>query len=142
MIAHAAQRSLVQQAQALRICRHNVDFKVQVRRLAHMAPKVAAIAAAPVGAEPEAAEEERTLALLKPDLLADPGMVAQVLAEIRLQQGITIVQHKELQWTEDDASKFYAEHQGRFFYERLVGYMSSGPLVALELQGFGVISRY
>ncbi|KAI7834005.1 nucleoside diphosphate kinase, partial [Kickxella alabastrina] len=84
---------------------------------------------------------EVTLALLKPDLLMDPASIHTILEEIH-SHNIHITRRKTLQWTRAEAEQFYNEHQGRFFFNRLVGYMTSGPLMALELSGPGVISKW
>ncbi|KAJ2387095.1 hypothetical protein GGI23_006354 [Coemansia sp. RSA 2559] len=84
---------------------------------------------------------EITLALLKPDLLANPVFVESILSEIRNNRhGIAIHRHKRVFWTQDQARAFYAEHKGRFFYDRLVWYMTSGPFEAMALRGPGAIA--
>ncbi|KAI9176024.1 hypothetical protein H9P43_006388 [Blastocladiella emersonii ATCC 22665] len=74
-----------------------------------------------------------TLALLKPDLFADPSAVAEVKSRIAA-AGLRVQHSQRVTWTRDDAGDFYAEHRGRFFYERLVGYMTSGPFLAMALE--------
>ncbi|KAJ2730201.1 hypothetical protein IW152_005356 [Coemansia sp. BCRC 34962] len=76
-----------------------------------------------------------TLALLKPDLLADPQTVDSIVEEIRRTPGLRIVKSTQLFWTREQAEKFYNEHRNRFFYSRLVDYMTSGPMQALALRG-------
>ncbi|KAJ2090111.1 hypothetical protein IW138_002921 [Coemansia sp. RSA 986] len=84
---------------------------------------------------------EITLALLKPDLLANPEFVKSIINEIRNnRKGIRILQRKRVFWTQDQARSFYAEHSERFFYGRLVSYMTSGPFEAMALGGPGAIS--
>ncbi|KAJ1663937.1 hypothetical protein EV178_004559 [Coemansia sp. RSA 1646] len=81
---------------------------------------------------------EITLALLKPDLLANPEFVKSIINEIRNnRKGIRILQRKRVFWTQDQARSFYAEHSERFFYGRLVSYMTSGPFEAMALGGNG-----
>ncbi|KAJ3607253.1 hypothetical protein NHX12_026765 [Muraenolepis orangiensis] len=44
-----------------------------------------------------------------------------------------IVRWKDLAWKKQDSERFYIEHAGRFFYQRLVEFMSSGPIRAYIL---------
>ncbi|KAJ2782958.1 hypothetical protein H4R18_001974 [Coemansia javaensis] len=85
---------------------------------------------------------EATLALLKPDLLADARRVQAVEWEIRERHGLAVAGRAELMWTRAQATAFYAEHHGRPFQGRLVGYMASGPLIALALAGPRAIARW
>ncbi|XP_037541359.1 nucleoside diphosphate kinase 6 isoform X2 [Nematolebias whitei] len=50
-----------------------------------------------------------------------------------LDHNFVIVRCKDLVWTRRDSERFYAEHSGRFFYQRLVEFMSSGPMRAYIL---------
>lgn len=86
--------------------------------------------------------QQQTLALLKPDLLANPYWVQQILKEIRSTPGIRIVNQKQIHWTPSQAQEFYHLHQHKFFYRRLITYMTSGPLLALRLEGPEVIGRW
>ncbi|KAF9155436.1 Nucleoside diphosphate kinase 6 [Linnemannia schmuckeri] len=74
-----------------------------------------------------------TLALLKPDLTANSIKVNKVFAHIQ-QNDFNIVAHKTLLWSKSDAEAFYGEHRGKFFFERLCGYMTSGHFHALILE--------
>ncbi|KAM4748098.1 nucleoside diphosphate kinase 6 [Rhinophrynus dorsalis] len=73
-----------------------------------------------------------TLALIKPDAVAHPIIYDAVHQKI-LQNNFLIVRSKELQWRNTDSQNFYREHSGRFFYQRLVEFMSSGPMRAYIL---------
>ena len=48
--------------------------------------------------------------------------------------GFEIVRQEWMQLTRDQAAKFYAEHEGRSFFDKLCEFMSSGPVVALSLR--------
>jgi len=50
------------------------------------------------------------------------------------QQGFQIVRTKQFRMTLQEAEGFYQEHRGRFFYPRLVNFITSGDIVALELE--------
>lgn len=68
-----------------------------------------------------------TLALIKPDAVAHPLML-EALHQRILENNFVIVRSRDLIWRRQDSAKFYAEHAGRFFYQRLVEFMSSGPM--------------
>ncbi|XP_068610022.1 nucleoside diphosphate kinase 6 [Brachionichthys hirsutus] len=73
-----------------------------------------------------------TLAVIKPDAVAHPVML-EALHQRILEDNFTIVRCKDLVWRRQDSERFYAEHSGRFFYQRLVEFMSSGPMRAYIL---------
>ena len=66
---------------------------------------------------------ELTLGLLKPDICANPLVLHTVMSTLRARR-FTVVQSRDVFWREQDAERFYAEHRGRFFFERLCGYMT------------------
>lgn len=68
-----------------------------------------------------------TLAILKPDVTAHPHVVHQIKKMVR-QRGFLFIRSKRLHLTTARAEEFYREHQGKFFYNRLVSFMSSGPI--------------
>ncbi|XP_022624867.1 nucleoside diphosphate kinase 6 [Seriola dumerili] len=73
-----------------------------------------------------------TLAVVKPDAVAHPLML-EALHQRILENNFIIVRCKDLAWRRQDSERFYAEHSGRFFYQRLVEFMSSGPMRAYIL---------
>eukprot|EP00897_Mesotaenium_endlicherianum_P000868 jgi/Mesen1/10782/ME000091S10309 len=75
----------------------------------------------------------RTLALIKPDAVL-AGHVAAIQSMIR-DRGLRIVEEKEMQLSVQLAREFYQEHQGAGFFENLVEFMTSGPIVAMVLEG-------
>ena len=80
---------------------------------------------------------EKTLVLVKPDGVAR-GLVGEVIARIEA-KGYKIVQLRMLQADRALLEKHYAEHQGKPFFEPLVEFMMSGPIVALVAEGNRVI---
>ncbi|KAI9362855.1 non-metastatic cells 6, protein expressed in [Pilaira anomala] len=82
-----------------------------------------------------------TLALLKPDICANAALPAKIKQAI-LNKDLKIVKERNVLWTETDASRFYAEHEGKFFYHRLCGYMTSGPFKALILSSPNAIKDW
>ncbi|XP_070947724.1 nucleoside diphosphate kinase 6 isoform X1 [Macaca nemestrina] len=73
-----------------------------------------------------------TLALIKPDAVAHPLILEAVHQQI-LSNKFLIVRMRELLWRKEDCQRFYREHEGRFFYQRLVEFMASGPIRAYIL---------
>ncbi|XP_012494740.1 PREDICTED: nucleoside diphosphate kinase 6 isoform X1 [Propithecus coquereli] len=64
-----------------------------------------------------------TLALIKPDAVAHPLILEAVHQQI-LSNKFLIVRMRELLWRKEDCQRFYQEHEGRFFYQRLVEFMA------------------
>lgn len=74
---------------------------------------------------------ERTLAILKPDCVRKQ-LQGDVIARIQ-KAGFRILGMKQLRLTKETAGAFYAVHKGRPFYEGLVEFMTSGPVVPIAL---------
>lgn len=82
---------------------------------------------------------ERTLILIKPDAVAR-GLTGDILTRIE-RKGFTIIGQKLLAMNQALAAKLYKPHYGKPFYPPLVAYMTSGPIVALCLEGAQVIDQ-
>lgn len=83
---------------------------------------------------------ERTLVLIKPDGV-ERGLVGEVISRIET-KGYSIVALKMLRADRAILEQHYAEHAGKSFYEPLVEFMSSGPIVALIAEGNRVIEGF
>ena len=83
---------------------------------------------------------EKTLVLVKPDGVAR-GLVGEVIARIEA-KGYTISALRMLQADRALLEKHYAEHKGKPFFEPLVEFMMSGPIVALVAEGNRVIEGF
>lgn len=83
---------------------------------------------------------EKTLVLVKPDGVAR-GLVGEVITRIEA-KGYTIAAMRMLQADRALLEKHYAEHQGKPFFEPLVEFMMSGPIVAIVAQGNRVIEGF
>jgi nucleoside-diphosphate kinase len=81
---------------------------------------------------------ERTLVLVKPDGVKR-GIVGEILTRFE-RKGLKIVAAKTLRVTPEHAQRHYAEHQGKPFYPSLIQHITSGPVVALALEGRSAIS--
>jgi nucleoside-diphosphate kinase len=82
---------------------------------------------------------EQTLSIIKPD-----GVQKNLIGEIyrRFEEaGLEIVAVKMKHLTEEEAQGFYAVHRERPFYNDLVAYMTSGPVIVQVLQGEGAIEK-
>ena len=79
----------------------------------------------------------RTLILVKPDAFAR-GLTGEVLARFE-RKGLTISQMKLMTASREIAQEHYAEHKERPFFGELVDFITSGPLVALVLEGEDVV---
>ena len=76
---------------------------------------------------------ERTLILVKPDAFAR-GLTGEIIARFE-RKGLAIVALKHMRLDEDIAKRHYAEHDGKPFFGELVEFITSGPLVAMVLEG-------
>ena len=76
---------------------------------------------------------ERTLILVKPDGVRR-GLVGEVISRFE-RLGFTILDLKMVRMDRAMAERHYAEHVDKPFYEELVNYITSGPVVAMALEG-------
>lgn len=82
--------------------------------------------------------EERTFVAIKPDGVKR-GLIGRILSKIE-DKGYKIVALKMLQVSDQLAAKHYEEHVGKPFYNGLIKFITSGPIVAMVLQGENAIS--
>jgi nucleoside-diphosphate kinase len=76
---------------------------------------------------------ERTLILIKPDAFKR-NLSGEIIARFE-RKGLRLVAMTLMTMTRDLAARHYAEHEGKGFYEELVAFITSGPLVAMVLEG-------
>ena len=81
---------------------------------------------------------ERTLVLVKPDGV-QRQLVGRILARYE-ERGLRIVGLKLMKVDRELAERHYAVHKGKPFFEGLVAFITSGPLVAVALEGPGAIA--
>lgn len=81
---------------------------------------------------------ERTLSIIKPDAVAK-NVIGKIYARFE-DAGLKIVAAKMLQLDEAKAGGFYAEHEGRPFYNDLIAFMTSGPVVVQVLEGENAVA--
>lgn len=73
----------------------------------------------------------KTFSMIKPGAVHNKH-IGHILSKIE-EAGFTIAAIKTLQMTKDEAAEFYAVHKERPFYQELVEFMSSGPIIAMVL---------
>ncbi len=83
---------------------------------------------------------ERTLVLIKPDGVAR-GLIGEVIGRIE-RKGYRITAIRLLHADRTLLARHYAEHVGKVFYEPLIEFMSSGPIIALVAEGERVIEGF
>jgi nucleoside-diphosphate kinase len=83
---------------------------------------------------------ERTFAMIKPDGV-ERGLVGPVVNRIEA-KGYRIVGMKLMRIPRALAERHYGEHQGKSFFEPLVGFITSGPVVAMVLEGEDAIAGW
>ncbi len=81
---------------------------------------------------------ERTLVFIKPDGVRR-GLVGEILRRFE-QKGLRIVAMKMLTMDRDLAERHYAPHKGKPFFEELIRFITSGPIVAFVLEGPQAVS--
>jgi len=82
---------------------------------------------------------ERTLVMVKPDAVRR-GLIGEVIGRFEA-TGLTIRALKMVSLDRREAEGFYAVHRERPFFASLTQFMSSGPLVAMVLEGEGAIAK-
>ena len=81
----------------------------------------------------------KTLAIIKPDAVAS-GKAGKILAHLE-GAGFTIRSLRLTSLSPAQAGAFYAVHEGRPFYEELVDFMTSGPVIPIELEADGAVPK-
>lgn len=82
---------------------------------------------------------EQTLSIIKPDAV-EQNMIGNII-EYFEREGLSVVAAKMLQLSTDQAKSFYAVHKERPFYQELVEFMTSGPVLVMVLQGENAVAR-
>lgn len=81
---------------------------------------------------------ERTLSIIKPDAVGK-NVIGEIIARFE-KNGLRVVAAKMLRMSKEQAAGFYAEHHGKPFFDGLVTYMTSGPVVVQVLEGDNAIA--
>ncbi|WP_373502602.1 nucleoside-diphosphate kinase [Aestuariivirga sp.] len=83
---------------------------------------------------------ERTFSIIKPDATRR-NLTGAINAKIEA-AGLRIVGQKRVKWGKSEAEAFYAVHKARPFFNDLVGFMMSGPIVVQVLEGENAVAKY
>ena len=81
---------------------------------------------------------DRTFVLLKPDAV-QRGLVGEIVRRFE-RRGLKLIALKMIRVTRSLAETYYAEHKGKPFFEPLMSYITSGPVVAMVLEGDSAVS--
>jgi nucleoside-diphosphate kinase len=82
---------------------------------------------------------EQTFSMLKPGVL-QRRLAGEIIARIE-RKGLKIVALKLMNISRSLAETHYAEHRAKGFYESLIGFVTSGPVVAMVIEGDDAIAR-
>lgn len=81
---------------------------------------------------------EQTYVMIKPDAVAR-GLIGRIVSRFE-DAGLTIGRMELTTLTREQAAENYAEHEGKPFYEGLIGYVTSGPVVKMTVSGVGAVA--
>jgi len=84
--------------------------------------------------------KERTLGIIKPDAV-QKGIIGEIMNRVEAHE-LKIVGVKMLQMDKKSAEGFYAVHKEKPFFQPLVEFMTSGPVVVMALEGDGAIAKW
>ncbi len=82
---------------------------------------------------------ERTLSMIKPDAVGK-NIIGEIYSRFE-KNGLRIAASRMLCLSGDDAKRFYAEHEGQPYFEPLIDFMTSGPILAQVLEGDDAIAK-
>ncbi|XP_071417050.1 nucleoside diphosphate kinase homolog 7 [Pithys albifrons albifrons] len=82
--------------------------------------------------------KERTLALIKPDGIRKIGELIDIITN----SGLTITKAKMMLLSRKEAADFYVDHRAKPFYQELLQYITSGPVLAMEILGDDAVSKW
>ena len=82
---------------------------------------------------------QRTLSIIKPDAVAK-NVIGEIISRFETND-LKIIAAKLITLTDSDAGGFYAEHEGKPFYNDLIAFMTSGPVFIQVLEGEDAIAK-
>ena len=84
-------------------------------------------------------DTERTFVAIKPDAV-QRGLMGKIITRFE-EKGFKIIAMKMLEVTQEQAAKHYEEHYGKPFYEGLVKFITSAPIVAMVIEGINAVAE-
>jgi len=81
---------------------------------------------------------QRTLSIIKPDAIA-MNVIGDIIRRFE-ENGLAVIATRMTQLSSEQAGRFYAVHKDRPFYKDLCAFMSSGPILAMVLEGKNAIA--
>jgi nucleoside-diphosphate kinase len=81
---------------------------------------------------------QQTLVLIKPDGV-QRGLIGDIIRRLE-RRGLKLIAMKMMQLPREQAARHYAEHRGKPFYEGLLSFITSGPIVAMIWEGREAVS--
>jgi nucleoside-diphosphate kinase len=82
---------------------------------------------------------EKTFMMVKPDGV-QRGLIGKIITRIE-ERGMKIIAMKFIRVSDKQAEEHYAEHVGKVFYEPLIKYIKSGPVVVMVIEGQDAVSQ-
>ena len=82
---------------------------------------------------------QQTLSIIKPDAVKK-GVIGKIISRFET-NGLRIAAAKKMQLSRYDAGKFYEIHKERPFYNDLIDFMTSGPVVVMVLEGENAVAK-
>ena len=82
---------------------------------------------------------ERTFVAIKPDAV-QRGLMGKIITRFE-EKGFKIIAMKMLEVTQEQAAKHYEEHYGKPFYDGLVKFITSAPIVAMVVEGLNAVAE-
>ena len=82
---------------------------------------------------------QRTLSIIKPDAVAK-NVIGEIISRFETNE-LKIIAAKLITLSDSEASGFYAEHEGKPFYNDLIAFMTSGPVFIQVLEGEDAIAK-
>ena len=82
---------------------------------------------------------EKTLSIVKPDAVRKQ-CIGNIIARLEA-GGLRVVAARMLTLSREQAAEFYGEHRGRPFFEGLLDFMTSGPILAQVLEGDNAVAK-
>lgn len=81
---------------------------------------------------------QRTLSIIKPDAVAK-GVIGDIIRRFE-ENGLSVIATRMTHLSAEQAGRFYAVHKERPFYKDLCSFMSSGPILAMALEGSNAVA--